>query len=124
MTNPTPSELALEKAALKVAAEKCRKMVGLTRATPDHKCMAEACAAHVERLDPAAIVASVPQPAEQPHKILIRHVDDECIEYSLDGQDVIEVNHDDHGWSGMESIEKAMLKVAEIIGATVEESHE
>lgn len=59
MTNPTPREIQLVEAALKAAA---REVEAFSIGPLSRLC----CAANIRSLDPAAIVASVPQPSEQP----------------------------------------------------------
>lgn len=38
---------------------------------------------------------------------------DEVCRISLDGQPIIEANHDDHGWDGMRAVISAMKSVAQ-----------
>jgi hypothetical protein len=47
--------------------------------------------------------------------------DDERVRITLDGQDVVSVNHDEHGWDGMEIAEKTAVRLAELAGWKVEQ---
>jgi hypothetical protein len=51
----------------------------------------------------------------------ISRPNDDTAEYALDGAHLIRANHDEHGWSGMEAIEKTVKAIAVKIGARVEE---
>jgi hypothetical protein len=54
-------------------------------------------------------------------QLTITNIDDETVSYSLNDVQIIYANHDDHGWSGMEDIKKAMYNVAKAIDAKVVE---
>ena len=56
---------------------------------------------------------------EKPHIITRRQIDDESIEFSLNGQHLITVNHDDDGWSGMERIEGVIEAMAKQLGIDI-----
>lgn len=43
---------------------------------------------------------------------------DEHVSVVLDGEEVIEANHDEHGWKGMDLIVTAAKKIADATGAT------
>lgn len=45
-------------------------------------------------------------------KLEIVWVDDESADIYFDGALVININHDDHGWSGMEAIQYALTSIA------------
>lgn len=49
------------------------------------------------------------------------YVDDEHLEVFYNLQPVISVNHDQHGWAGMELVKETVKKIADMIGAKVEE---
>jgi hypothetical protein len=55
------------------------------------------------------------------HVFTISRPNDDTAEYALDGAHLITANHDEHGWSGMEAIEKLVNAIAEKIGARVAE---
>lgn len=41
-------------------------------------------------------------------------------EWLLNGIELIETNHDTHGWAGMDVVEKLIEDIAQILGGTVE----
>lgn len=51
--------------------------------------------------------------------VSIERPDDERIEVHVNGQVVATANHDEHGWSGMDVVEKTALAVARALGGTV-----
>lgn len=51
--------------------------------------------------------------------MLLDYVDDETLDIYMHGVLVAHLNHDLHGWAGMENIRDAFLKVAEVDGLTV-----
>ncbi len=53
--------------------------------------------------------------------LVFREIDDERCEVELDGTHIIEMNHDDHGWDGMDTIRTAFIKAASIAGWKVED---
>jgi hypothetical protein len=53
----------------------------------------------------------------------IVEVSDECKEYYLNDHLIMRANHDDHGWSGMEDIDKIARAMAEGCGARIDEQH-
>lgn len=54
------------------------------------------------------------------HRFEIRHAD-ERFDVLLDGQHLIQANHDEHGWDGMGAVRKVVDGVARIIGAEIVE---
>lgn len=54
--------------------------------------------------------------------LVIHEINEECVEYWIGGNLLIEANHDDHGWSGMEGINKALTLMAEACGLSVQGS--
>lgn len=44
---------------------------------------------------------------------------DEVCEIAVNGEDVIAMNHDRHGWDGMEAIRSTVAKIADIMGGQV-----
>ncbi|MFA7290874.1 MAG: hypothetical protein WC023_01375 [Rhodocyclaceae bacterium] len=55
-------------------------------------------------------------------KITLDRPDDEHLTILLDGEEVGRFNHDEHGWSGMESAEKLATRLAGKLGIEVEET--
>lgn len=53
------------------------------------------------------------------HRFEIKHTSDEAFSIYLNGEYLMQANHDDHGWSGMESMRDLVDKVAKGIGAEV-----
>lgn len=51
----------------------------------------------------------------------IVHVDDERVDYFLDGKDLVSVNHDEDGWGGMETVDQIIRRMAKEAGWTVRE---
>ncbi|MEU0078626.1 hypothetical protein ABZY58_12070 [Micromonospora tulbaghiae] len=51
--------------------------------------------------------------------VTIERPDDERIEVHVNGREVATANHDEHGWSGMDAVEKTALAVARAFGAVV-----
>jgi len=51
--------------------------------------------------------------------VSIERPDDENIEVHVNGSVVASANHDEHGWSGMDAVEKTALSVARAFGAAV-----
>lgn len=49
----------------------------------------------------------------------LRKEDDETLEVFLNGKEVGHANHDSDGWSGMESLESLVERVAEVLGLSV-----
>jgi len=49
-------------------------------------------------------------------KITINRPDDESLTVLLDDKVLISVNHDCHGWEGIEVVEKLTFKFAEALG--------
>lgn len=60
--------------------------------------------------DPAAVTVTIERP------------DDETMEVHVNGEVVASANHDEHGWSGMDAVERAALAVARACGASVGEA--
>lgn len=48
--------------------------------------------------------------------------DDEHLQVVVNGFVVAEANHDEHGWSGMDAVEKTAVAVARALGGTVTEA--
>jgi hypothetical protein len=51
--------------------------------------------------------------------VTIDRPDEDRIEVHVNGQVVATANHDEHGWSGMDAVEKTALAVARAFGGTV-----
>lgn len=69
----------------------------------------------------AAGKAPAESPAARKHVFTVKRVSDDRIDYALDGEHLVNANHDDHGWAGMEEIEKLVKAIAGKIGADVVE---
>ncbi|WP_045740761.1 hypothetical protein [Actinoplanes rectilineatus] len=54
--------------------------------------------------------------------ITIRHPDDEHLTIEVNGRTVSSANHDEHGWSGMDAVEKTARAIAKAAGVAVEEA--
>lgn len=54
--------------------------------------------------------------------VTIERPDDETIEVYVGDELVASANHDEHGWSGMDAVERATLAVARACGASVGEA--
>jgi len=52
------------------------------------------------------------------HRFEIRHAD-ERFDVLLNGEHIIQANHDEHGWDGMDAVRKAVEGIARVIGADV-----
>ncbi len=104
------------------------RLRGLAALCPDHTAPATA---------PATIAAQTPaHPCEgdregdtipQAHKaaetarptITIGRPDDDVIDIYVNGQRVASANHDDHGWTGTDAVEKTALAIARACGARI-----
>jgi DNA gyrase/topoisomerase IV subunit B len=53
--------------------------------------------------------------------VRVVYEDDEHIEVQVDGKGVAWANHDEHGWSGMDSVIKTAFAVARALGVEVVE---
>ncbi|MEV5211392.1 hypothetical protein AB0K35_28350 [Micromonospora sp. NPDC053740] len=51
--------------------------------------------------------------------VTVERPDDETVEIHVNGQVVASANHDEHGWSGMDAVEKTALAVVRAFGAAV-----
>jgi len=45
----------------------------------------------------------------------IKRLDEENIEVALDGQYISSANHDSDGWAGMETLEKTIRRIGEVL---------
>jgi hypothetical protein len=54
--------------------------------------------------------------------ILIVHPDDEHLRIKVNGRTVATANHDEHGWSGMDAVEKTARAIAKAAGIAVDET--
>lgn len=54
--------------------------------------------------------------------ITIRHPDDDHLEIEVNGTVVATANHDEHGWSGMDAVEKTTRAIAQAAGIAVDEA--
>lgn len=54
--------------------------------------------------------------------ITLRRTDDEHLDIEVNGNVVASANHDEHGWSGMDAVEKTARAIAEAAGISVEET--
>ncbi|MFG3709496.1 hypothetical protein [Micromonospora sp. NPDC047730] len=61
-------------------------------------------------------------PARSGPRISIERPDDERIQVHINGQEVASANHDEHGWSGMDAIERTALAVARACGARADQA--
>ncbi|MEV4197038.1 hypothetical protein [Micromonospora globbae] len=86
--------------------------------TPDHKHGAGGYCTVGEPVDQADNAA----PLGADVTVTIERPDDEEIEVHVDGQVVASANHDDHGWSGMDAVERTALAVARACGARVDQA--
>lgn len=55
-------------------------------------------------------------------KLEIRRPDDETLEVWLDGELITWANHGEHGWSGMDAVEKCAVGIARALAIPVEGS--
>lgn len=55
-------------------------------------------------------------------KFVKKYIDDEHVEYSLNGEVLITANHDDDGWEGMERIEGLINSIAQLLDVEVVEA--
>jgi hypothetical protein len=55
-------------------------------------------------------------------KFVKKYIDDENVEYSLNGEVLITATHDQDGWSGMERIEKLFTSIAQVLDVEVLEA--
>jgi len=58
------------------------------------------------------------------HTITINHHGEERVDYFLDDCCIASVNHDDHGWAGMELADGIIDNFIEAFNLTVVETHE
>ncbi|MEV6297832.1 hypothetical protein AB0M02_00330 [Actinoplanes sp. NPDC051861] len=54
--------------------------------------------------------------------ITIAHPDDEHLRVKVNGRTVATANHDEHGWSGMDAVEKTARAIAQAAGIAVDET--
>ena len=54
--------------------------------------------------------------------ITIVHPDDEHLNIEFNGEVVASANHDEHGWSGMDAVEKTARAIAEAVGLDISEA--
>lgn len=65
---------------------------------------------------------TVPERArDEPFSIVVRRPDDDHLEVVIDGNVVAEANHDEHGWSGMDAVEKTAVAVARALGVEIQD---
>lgn len=69
----------------------------------------------------AAGKAPAESTAPSTHVFTVKQLDDEHVEYSLNGVHLITANHEDDGWAGMERIGLLVNGIAASFGATVQE---
>jgi hypothetical protein len=55
-----------------------------------------------------------------PARIRIHDDGDEVVWIDVDGEQLIEVNHDEHGWDGMTAVIKAVEAIADKLGIRVD----
>lgn len=60
--------------------------------------------------------------ADEPAAVTIEQPDDDHLEVHVNGEVVATANHDEHGWSGMDAVERAALAVARACGARVDQA--
>lgn len=53
--------------------------------------------------------------------IAIVHPDDDHLRIEANGETIASANHDEHGWSGMDAVEKTARAIAEAAGLDVSE---
>lgn len=56
------------------------------------------------------------------NKLTLNQPDDERLTILVNGDEVGSVNHDQHGWAGMEAAEKLARRIAAKLGIEVEET--
>jgi hypothetical protein len=54
-------------------------------------------------------------------RLVIVRTDDEHLTVEVDGAEVAHANHDEHGWSGMDAVEKTARGIAEAAGLAINE---
>lgn len=54
-------------------------------------------------------------------KLKIHRIDDETVDISYGHFKLAHLTHDEHGWSGMTTIESALRNFAKAVGAEIEE---
>lgn len=69
-----------------------------------------------EFVDPFAALARLSKSLEPKPVVEIRRPHDEALQVVINGEVVAEANHDEHGWSGMDAVEKTALAVARALG--------
>lgn len=52
---------------------------------------------------------------------VIKRVDDEHVEITLEGKEVVSLNHDEDGWDGIERAENLVKSIADILDIPVTE---
>jgi CO/xanthine dehydrogenase Mo-binding subunit len=57
-------------------------------------------------------------------KITFKRPDEETLNVYVDGEYMGNVNHDDHGWQGMQCTEQLIMEIAEKLGIEVTEEDE
>ena len=57
----------------------------------------------------------------QENNFVKTRIDNETVEYRLNGEVLITANHDDDGWSGMERIDDLISSIARKLGAEISE---
>jgi hypothetical protein len=50
--------------------------------------------------------------------------DEEKVGYEINGKHIITANHDDHGWSGMETIEMVFEAFAKELGIVIDDKED
>lgn len=53
--------------------------------------------------------------------VTIVHPDDDHLSVEVNGEEIAAVNFDDHGWSGMDAVEKTARAIAVAAGADISE---
>jgi hypothetical protein len=54
-------------------------------------------------------------------KITRNRIDDETVEYELNGQTLAYLTHDEHGWDGMQAVEDVINQFADVLDVKIKD---
>jgi len=57
------------------------------------------------------------------HLITIIHLSDEETIFELDGEEISHTSHDEHGWDGMEAVDKIVTAIAKKLKIKITETY-
>lgn len=52
-------------------------------------------------------------------RFTVKRPNDEAMEVALDGKHIISVNHDEHGWAGMELVRTTIKEISRVLNIPV-----